>query len=143
MVDLLAAARVYNFAMTATRGRAGGAVSATHQAARPRAGKHLGEEPDYEDIEIPRNSAGRLVHLRILRHASSGFALIWHIWWMAAFGFLAMVTTFIVRSCNDDIDYYVPASEVARIEGEHERAVALSLANIRPANARVAAAVRS
>ncbi|TLU73789.1 cytochrome o ubiquinol oxidase subunit I [Lichenicoccus roseus] len=100
---------------------------------RGRIAKHTGA---YEDIHMPRNTpAGLFIAVFA---AIMGFALIWHIWWMAAFGFLAMVTTFIVRSCNDDIDYYVPASEVARIEGEHERAVALSLAN-----ARVAAAVRA
>ena len=45
-----------------------------------------------------------------------GFALIWHIWWLAAVGLVGMVATFIVRSNDDDIDYYVPAEEVARIE---------------------------
>ena len=100
---------------------------------RGRIAKHTGA---YEDIHMPRNTpAGLFIAVFA---AIMGFALIWHIWWMAAFGFLAMVTTFIVRSCNDDIDYYVPASEVARIEGEHERSVALSLAN-----ARVATAVRA
>jgi len=42
--------------------------------------------------------------------------LIWHIWWLAAVGLVGMVATFIVRSNDDDIDYYVPAEEVARIE---------------------------
>ena len=53
-----------------------------------------------------------------------GFALIWHIWWLAVIGLLAVVGTFIVRSCDDDIDYYVPAAEVARIEGLHNARVA-------------------
>ena len=47
-----------------------------------------------------------------------GFAAIWHIWWAAAIGLAGMVITLIVRSYDDDIDYYVPAEEVARIEGE-------------------------
>lgn len=69
---------------------------------------------DYKKIHMPRNtgvgfyiSVGSLVF---------GFALIWHIWWLAAVGLVGMVATFIVRSNDDDIDYYVPAEEVARIE---------------------------
>jgi cytochrome o ubiquinol oxidase subunit 1 len=69
---------------------------------------------DYKKIHMPRNtgvgfyiSAASLVF---------GFALIWHIWWLAAVGLVGMVAIFIVRSNDDDIDYYVPAEEVARIE---------------------------
>ncbi|MGN6528798.1 MAG: hypothetical protein ACTHL8_20585, partial [Burkholderiaceae bacterium] len=45
-----------------------------------------------------------------------GFGLIWHIWWLAVVGFVGMIAAFIVRSFDDDVDYYVPAAEVARIE---------------------------
>ena len=44
------------------------------------------------------------------------FALVWHIWWMAAFGLVASVVAFVVRSYDEDTDYFVPAQEVARIE---------------------------
>ncbi|HEX7688323.1 MAG TPA: cytochrome o ubiquinol oxidase subunit I, partial [Burkholderiaceae bacterium] len=45
-----------------------------------------------------------------------GFGLIWHIWWLAVVGFVGMIAAFVVRSFDDDVDYYVPAAEVARIE---------------------------
>jgi len=71
----------------------------------------------YEDIHMPRNTpAGFMIAVAA---AVMGFALIWHIWWMAALGVLAGIATLIWRTCDDDIDYWVPASEVARIEGEH------------------------
>ncbi|TWB35317.1 hypothetical protein [Nitrospirillum viridazoti] len=44
------------------------------------------------------------------------FALIWHIWDLALFGLAGMVATFIQRTYDRDVDYYVPAAEVARIE---------------------------
>jgi len=34
-----------------------------------------------------------------------GFALVWHIWWLAISGLLGVVATLIIRSYNDDIDY--------------------------------------
>ncbi|MNK88921.1 Cytochrome bo(3) ubiquinol oxidase subunit 1 [compost metagenome] len=44
------------------------------------------------------------------------FGLVWHIWWMAGFGLAAMIFTFIARAYDRDVDYYVPAAEVERIE---------------------------
>ncbi|MEA1648687.1 cytochrome o ubiquinol oxidase subunit I [Nitrospirillum sp. BR 11164] len=68
----------------------------------------------YEDIHMPRNTAAGAVI------AAFGlvmcFALIWHIWGLALFGLAGMVATFIQRTYDRDVDYYVPASEVARIE---------------------------
>jgi cytochrome o ubiquinol oxidase subunit 1 len=46
------------------------------------------------------------------------FALIWHMWAFAIIGLFGMVATFILRTYNRDIDYYVPAAQVARIESE-------------------------
>jgi len=68
----------------------------------------------YEDIHMPRNtSAGFLVSAFGLVLC---FGLIWHIWWMAGLGLAAMIFTFIARAYDRDVDYYVPAAEVERIE---------------------------
>ncbi|MCA3232749.1 MAG: cytochrome o ubiquinol oxidase subunit I [Cupriavidus sp.] len=68
----------------------------------------------YEDIHMPRNtSTGFLVSVFGLVLC---FALVWHIWWMAGFGLAAMIFTFIARAYDRDVDYYVPAAEVERIE---------------------------
>ncbi len=81
---------------------------------------------DYKDIHMPRNTGvGFIMGMFSL---ALGFALIWHIWWLAAVGFVGMIATFIVRSFDDDIDYYVPAAEVARIENEHLQKLAASQA---------------
>ncbi|MFM0736592.1 cytochrome o ubiquinol oxidase subunit I [Paraburkholderia xenovorans] len=72
-------------------------------------------EPDsYEDIHMPRNTgAGVIVSAFSFLLC---FALVWHMWIFAAVGLVGAVVTFIVRSYDQDVDYYVPAAEVARIE---------------------------
>lgn len=47
-----------------------------------------------------------------------GFALIWHIWWLAALGLVGVAVSMIVRSADLDIDYYVPVEE---IQADEER----------------------
>jgi len=73
----------------------------------------------YEPIHMPKNtSAGFFIGVFSL---VLGFAAIWYIWWLAAIGLLGVIVTVILRSANDDVDYYVPVSEVTRIENEHTR----------------------
>ncbi|VTM17571.1 Ubiquinol oxidase subunit 1 [Raoultella terrigena] len=43
-----------------------------------------------------------------------GFAMIWHIWWMAIVGFVGIVVTWIIKSFDEDVDYYVPVAEVEK-----------------------------
>ena len=70
----------------------------------------------YEAIHMPRNT-GAGVYISVAGFFLC-FGLIWHIWWLAGFGLLGMVGAFIARSYDRDVDYWVSASEVARIENE-------------------------
>ncbi|MEL7137960.1 MAG: cbb3-type cytochrome c oxidase subunit I, partial [Pseudomonadota bacterium] len=45
-----------------------------------------------------------------------GFALVWHIWWLAAASFVATLAYGIMHTFNYNRDYYVPADEVRDIE---------------------------
>ncbi len=45
-----------------------------------------------------------------------GFAMVWHMWWLAILGVLLIVLTLILRSSDDDTEYLLPASEVEKIE---------------------------
>ncbi|MBE7210429.1 MAG: cbb3-type cytochrome c oxidase subunit I, partial [Gluconacetobacter diazotrophicus] len=85
-------------------------------------GHEARETPVYSDIHMPHNTAAGL--FMAVFSAMSAFGLIWHMWWLAALGFLAVIVTFIVRACDENIDYYVPAAEVERIENEHKARVA-------------------
>ncbi|MDE3207518.1 MAG: cbb3-type cytochrome c oxidase subunit I, partial [Pseudomonadota bacterium] len=68
----------------------------------------------YQDIHMPKNtSAGFIIGMFAFIF---GFAMIWHIWWMAAFGALGILVTLILRSANDHTDYYVQSEEVKHVE---------------------------
>ena len=71
-------------------------------------------EPDYEDIEMPRNSPTGFVCAFFA--TVTGFALIWHIWWMVAAGLVGAFATFVVFAWRDHDEYVIPAAEVARID---------------------------
>ncbi|MBO9768315.1 MULTISPECIES: cytochrome o ubiquinol oxidase subunit I [Xanthomonas] len=68
----------------------------------------------YEAIHMPRNT-GAGVYIGAFS-VLLGFGLIWHIWWLAIIGLVGMIGSFIARTFDDDIDYWVPADEVERIE---------------------------
>ena len=75
----------------------------------------------YEPIHMPRSTGVPFIlNVWILLLC---FALIWHIWWLAGASVLATIVTLIVRSYDEDTDYYVPAEEVARIENQHLHAL--------------------
>lgn len=85
-------------------------------------GELQASKPPYQDIHMPRNTtAGPVISLfaTIL-----GFALVWHIWWLAIVSALGVFVSFLARAFNDDVDYYVPAAEVERIEREHHKRLA-------------------
>ncbi|QOT79332.1 cytochrome o ubiquinol oxidase subunit I [Cupriavidus basilensis] len=78
------------------------------------AGRAYVRPAHYEDIHMPRNtSAGVIVSAFGLLLC---FALVWHMWAIAGLGLLGVIGTFIARTYNRDVDYYVPAAEVERIE---------------------------
>ncbi len=68
----------------------------------------------YQDIEMPKNCAHGFL-LGILAFLF-GFAMIWHIWWLAGAGFLGLLLVVVARSMDDDTTEIIPAAEVARIE---------------------------
>jgi cytochrome o ubiquinol oxidase subunit 1 len=81
------------------------------------ADKHSKKSPDkpkYQPIEMPKNTPLSMV---IAAFAFAfGFAMIWHIWWLAIIGLLGVITTMIIRLTDDDTEYIVPVSEIERIE---------------------------
>ncbi|MBW4092040.1 MAG: cytochrome o ubiquinol oxidase subunit I [Proteobacteria bacterium] len=77
---------------------------------------------EYFDIHMPRNTGvGFIMGMCTFVF---GFAMIWHIWWMAIVGALAIGSCIIARAWDDDVDYYIPAAEVARTEAARFRALA-------------------
>jgi cytochrome o ubiquinol oxidase subunit I len=71
-------------------------------------------ETEYQPIEMPRNSPTGFVCAFFA--TVTGFALIWHIWWMVIAGLIGAFATFVVFAWRDHDEYEIPADEVARLD---------------------------
>jgi cytochrome o ubiquinol oxidase subunit I len=78
------------------------------------------KEPDYQPIEMPRNSPTGFVCAFFA--TVTGFALIWHIWWMAIVALIGAYATFVVFAWRDHDEYEIPAEEVARLDRANREA---------------------
>lgn len=88
--------------------------------------QHLAPEPRYEPIEMPRNSATGF--LTAFFATIVGFAMIWHIWWLAGVGLAAAYAVFVWFAWRDVEEYKIPEEEVARIDRARRQARAEWLA---------------
>lgn len=77
-----------------------------------------GYKPDtnYTDIHMPRNTILPLI-LSIFAFIMA-FALIFYMNWLAILGIIGILGTMLARSFDYNLDYYVKADEVAKIEAE-------------------------
>ena len=50
-----------------------------------------------------------------------GFAMVWHIWWLAIAAFVAMVAVTIAHTFNYNRDFYIPAEEVSAVEARRSQ----------------------
>jgi cytochrome o ubiquinol oxidase subunit 1 len=89
----------------------------------------LSEEPAYAEIEMPRNSPTGFICAFFA--TIMGFALIWHIWWMAGLAALGAYATFVVFAWRDK--YIIPAETVARIDRANRSARSAALARLQAA----------
>jgi cytochrome o ubiquinol oxidase subunit 1 len=84
-------------------------------AMKTRSGKRkMAEKPVYSAFEMPKNTplglfiaAGALVF---------GFAVIWHIWWLAPIGLFGAIVCVIIRTLDDDTEYTVSATKLKHLE---------------------------
>jgi cytochrome o ubiquinol oxidase subunit 1 len=88
----------------------------------------LAQEPEYEAIEIPRNTATGFVTAFFA--VVTGFAMIWHIWWLVTVGLIGAYATFVVFAWRDVSETQIPAEEVARIDRANREARAAALRRI-------------
>ncbi|MDG3444107.1 cytochrome o ubiquinol oxidase subunit I [Nitrospirillum amazonense] len=73
--------------------------------------------PAYGKIHMPHNTGTGVILGGFI--AVLGFALIWHIWWLAVAAFAAAVAVGIGHTFNENRDYYVPSETVAETEGKY------------------------
>lgn len=80
-------------------------------------GKIHPDQLHYHDIHMPKNtSAGFII---ALFSGVLGFAMIWHMWLFAIIGFVGMILTVIIRTFDENIDYYIKAETVRETELAH------------------------
>ena len=78
---------------------------------------------EYKPIEMPKNSATGFVNAFFA--VVIGFALIWHIWWMAGLGVLGAFLTILVFAFREEGEFEIPAAQVAQFDRTHPVEVAL------------------
>ena len=79
-------------------------------------------ESGFTPIHMPRNTGAGVI--LALLSTVCGFALIWHIWWLAAASLLAIIAYSIWHSFDRDRDYHIPAEQVAETEAARSRELA-------------------
>lgn len=77
---------------------------------------HKPEKPDYKDVLMPKNT-GASIYIAGFA-LLLGFGAIWHIWWLAVVGLLGAIMTLIIRTNDENTDYYLKAAEIEQIEAE-------------------------
>jgi len=77
-------------------------------------GQLVRPEPEYQPIPMPRNSSTGFV--TALFAVITGFALIWHIWWLVLLGLAGAYVTFVAFAWRDHDEELIPAAEVARLD---------------------------
>jgi cytochrome o ubiquinol oxidase subunit 1 len=75
------------------------------QSAPPRA---------YQPIEVPKNSA--IGFVTAFFAVITGFALIWHIWWLAILGLLGAFAALLIFALRQEEEIEIPAEQIARFE---------------------------
>jgi cytochrome o ubiquinol oxidase subunit 1 len=69
---------------------------------------------------MPRNSPTGFI--TAFFSTLTGFALIWHIWWLVALGLIAAYIVFVWFAWRNVDEYVIPADEVAEIERKRRNA---------------------
>jgi cytochrome o ubiquinol oxidase subunit 1 len=69
------------------------------------------ETREYEAVEMPKNSAIGFVNAFFA--VVTGFALIWHIWWMAALGVFGAFVTLLAFAFRREEEIEIPAERIA------------------------------
>ena len=76
----------------------------------------------FRDIHMPSNTGAGIILAGI--STILGFALIWHIWWLAGLSLAGLIGGAILHSFNYKRDFHIPAATVAAVEDARTRQLA-------------------
>jgi cytochrome o ubiquinol oxidase subunit 1 len=68
----------------------------------------------FRPIHMPKNTGAGVILAGI--SVAVGLGMIWHIWWLAVVGMLALLAVAIGHSFNQDRDFHIPVETVVRTE---------------------------
>ena len=80
----------------------------------------LTDLPDYKSIELPRNNPTGFIAAFFA--VVTGFALIWHIWWMVTIGLIGAFSTFVSFGWRNRYEYELPKTQLATIDEKRRHA---------------------
>ena len=78
----------------------------------------------FRAIAMPRSTGAGVILAGLA--TVFGFAMVWHIWWMAGAGFAALLLTAIAHTFNTNRSTHIPATVVAATEAARARQLALA-----------------
>jgi cytochrome o ubiquinol oxidase subunit 1 len=76
-------------------------------------------EPDYQPIEMPLNTPVGVICAFFA--SLCGFAVIWHIWWLAILGLIGAFAVFVWYAWRDEHEHVIPVEEVIANARERRR----------------------
>jgi cytochrome o ubiquinol oxidase subunit 1 len=81
------------------------------------------KERKFDSIEMPKSSATGVITAFFA--VITGFALIWHIWWMAGAGAIGIFLTMLAFAFREEEEIEIPAEQIARFEQANHAEIAV------------------
>ena len=81
------------------------------------------QQRDYAPIEIPKNNP--IGFVTAFFAVMTGFALIWHIWWMAGAGLLGAIVALVIFMFHPDEEVEISAEQISQFDKSHPVEVSL------------------
>jgi cytochrome o ubiquinol oxidase subunit 1 len=81
------------------------------------------KERKFDPIEMPKSSATGFIIAFFA--VVTGFALIWHIWWMAGVGAIGVFLTVLAFAFRNEEEIEIPAEQIARFEQANQAEIAV------------------
>jgi cytochrome o ubiquinol oxidase subunit 1 len=81
------------------------------------------KERNFEPIEMPKNSAAGFITAFFA--VVTGFAMIWHIWWMASAGAIGIFLTMLAFAFRNKEEIKIPADQIAHFEQANQAEIAV------------------
>lgn len=78
----------------------------------------------YQPVHMPKNTATGFI--ASLFAGAFGFAMVWHIMWMVAFGLIGLVVVITHRAFQKDVDYYIQPETLAEYAKAYRARAALA-----------------